>query len=116
MRCSPRMSEAPPCIQRARLTDIDDFIVACRQRYAPRTVADICSTLRCSSDSYARPAVPAMICPDRALAHYSSERATTSSSSMEGSAAHSEGRRSVKTHGRRDYAILLMMSVMARLG
>jgi len=86
-------------IQRARLTDIDDFIVACRQRYALGPWQTSARRYGCSSDSYARPAVPAMICPDPCSLHYSSERATTSSSSMEGCAAHSEGRRSVKTHG-----------------
>ena len=33
-------------VHRARLKDIDDFIVTCRQRYARTTVADICSTVR----------------------------------------------------------------------
>lgn len=33
-------------IERLRLEDIDAFVVTCRKRYARRTVADICSTLR----------------------------------------------------------------------
>jgi site-specific recombinase XerD len=33
-------------LHRARLQDIDDFVVACRKRFARSTVSDICSTLR----------------------------------------------------------------------
>src|ERR1019366_5049542 len=33
-------------VARARLQDIDDFVVVCRKRYARTTVSDICSTVR----------------------------------------------------------------------
>ena len=104
-------------IQRARLTDIDDFIVACRQRYAPRTVADICSTLRvfqrflCStgrsghdlSGSVLSPIIRVNERPHRALPWKEVQRILRAVD------------RSRPT-GRRDYAILLMMINAAVLG
>jgi len=99
-------------VHRARLTDIDEFIVACRQRFARRTVADICSTVRgfqrflCStgrsrhdlSGSILSPIVRVNERPHRALAWKDVKRILRAVD------------RSRPT-GRRDYAILLMMSV-----
>ena len=99
-------------VQRARLKDIDDFIVTCRQRYARTTVADICSTVRgfqrflCAtgrssrdmSGSVISPIVRVYERPHRALPWKDVQRIL-----------HAVDR--TRPVGRRDYAILLMMSV-----
>ena len=99
-------------VHRARLKDIDDFIVVCRQRYARTTVADICSTVRafqrflCAtgrssrdlSGSVLSPIVRVNERPHRALPWKDVQRILRAVD------------RSRPT-GRRDYAILLMMSV-----
>ena len=99
-------------VHRARLKDIDDFIVTCRQRYARTTVADICSTVRgfqrflCTtgrssrdlSGSVLSPIVRVNERPHRALPWKDVQRIL-----------HAVDR--TRPIGRRDYAILLMMSV-----
>ena len=99
-------------VHRARLKDIDDFIVTCRRRYARTTVADICSTLRsfqrflCTtgrssrdmSGSVLSPIVRVNERPHRALPWKDVQRIL-----------HAVDR--TRPVGRRDYAILLMMSV-----
>jgi integrase/recombinase XerD len=99
-------------VHRARLKDIDDFVVACRQRYARTTVADICSTVRvfqrflCTtgrsrrdlSGSVLSPIVRVNERPHRALPWKDVQRIL-----------HAIDR--TRPTGRRDYAILLMMSV-----
>ncbi len=97
---------------RARLQDIDEFIVWCRKRYARTTVSDICSTLRsyqrflCATGRAPRSLAASIIAPlvrpaerpHRAL-HWDEVRRILAAID-----------RSTPT-GRRDYAILLMMSV-----
>ena len=97
---------------RARLRDIDEFIVWCSERYARTTVSDICCTLRayqrflCSSGrvshnlagSIIAPLVRVAERPHRALPWEKVQRILGAID------------RSTPT-GRRDYAILLMMSV-----
>src|ERR1700735_2572494 len=99
-------------IHRARLKDIDDFIVASRELYARSTVADICSTVRvfqrflCAtgrsrrdlSGSILSPIIRVNERPHRALPWKDVQRILRAVD------------RSRPT-GRRDYAILLMMSV-----
>ena len=99
-------------IHRARLKDIDDFIVASRELYARSTVADICSTVRvfqrflCAtgrsrrdlSGSVLSPIIRVNERPHRALPWKDVQRILRAVD------------RSRPT-GRRDYAILLMMSV-----
>jgi site-specific recombinase XerD len=96
----------------AALKDIDDFVVACRQRYARSTVSDICSTLRvfqrflCStgrshrdlSGSIISPVVRVSERPHRALPWKDVRRILRAVDRQ-------------RPTGRRDYAILLMMSV-----
>jgi integrase/recombinase XerD len=97
---------------RARLQDIDDFVVACRKRYARTTVSDICSTVRgfqrflCAtgrsyrdlSSSIIAPIVRVGERPHRSLPWKDVQR-------ILGAVDRS------RPTGRRDYAILLMMSV-----
>lgn len=97
---------------RARLRDIDDFVVACRKQYARATVSNICSTLRgfqrflCVSGRSARDLSSSIIAPivrdgerpHRSLPWKDVQRILRAVD------------RSSRT-GRRDYAILLMMSV-----
>lgn len=97
---------------RARLRDIDEFIVWCRQRYARTTVSDICCTLRsyqrflCASGRVSRNLAGSIIAPlvrtaerpHRALPWEKVQRILVSID------------QSTPT-GRRDYALLLMMSV-----
>ncbi|MGH9641372.1 MAG: site-specific integrase, partial [Terriglobales bacterium] len=99
-------------VHRARLRDIDDFVVSCRGHYARSTVADICSTLRafqrflCTSgrsaldlsSSIITPVIRVSERPHRALPWKDVRR-------ILGAVDRS------KPKGRRDYAILLMMSV-----
>ena len=99
-------------VHRARLQDIDDFILVCRKRYARTTVSDICSTVRvfqrflCAtgrsrrdlSGSVVSPIIRANERPHRALPWKDVQRILRAVD------------RSRPT-GRRDYAILLMMSV-----
>ncbi|HZF17085.1 MAG TPA: site-specific integrase [Steroidobacteraceae bacterium] len=99
-------------VHRARLRDIDDFVVACRKRYARVTVSDICSTVRgflrflCAtglsprdlSSSIIAPIVRVGERPHRSLPWRDVQRILRAVD------------RSSPT-GRRDYAILLMMSV-----
>lgn len=99
-------------IHRARLQDIDAFVVWCRKRYARTTVSDICSTLRsyqrflCASGrsphnlsgSIMAPLVRFAERPHRSLPWGDVRRILSAID------------RSTPT-GRRDYAILLMMSV-----
>jgi integrase/recombinase XerD len=99
-------------VHRARLQDIDLFIVACRERYARTTVSDICSTVRgfqrflCAtgrsrrdlSAAIVRPIIRVNERPHRALPWKAVQRilrAVDRSCSK----------------GQRDYALLLMMSV-----
>jgi site-specific recombinase XerD len=98
--------------QQLRLQDIDAFVVSCRKRYARTTVADICSTLRgfarflrmsgrISTDlapSIIAPIVRSNEHPHRALPWEDVRRILRA-----------VDRRTAS--GRRDYAILLMMSV-----
>jgi len=97
---------------RARLQDIDEFIVWCRKRYARTTVSDICSTLRsyqrflCATGRAPRSLAASIIAPlvrvaerpHRALPWDQVRRILAAID------------RSTPT-GQRDYAILLMMSV-----
>jgi integrase len=97
---------------RARLQDIDEFIVWCRKRYARTTVSDICSTLRSYqrflsatgraprslAGSITAPLVRIAERPHRALPWDQVRRILAAID------------RSTPT-GRRDYAILLMMSI-----
>jgi integrase/recombinase XerD len=97
---------------RARLQDIDDFVVACRKRYARATVADICSTLRgfqrflCASGRSVRDLSSSIIAP----IVRDSERPHRSLPWKDVQRILRAVDRSSPT-GRRDYAILLMMSV-----
>ena len=99
-------------LHHARLQDIDDFIVACRERYARTTLSDICSTVRgfqrflCTTGRSRRDLSAAIIGPiirvnerpHRALPWKDVQRILRAVD------------RSCPT-GRRDYALLLMMSV-----
>jgi integrase/recombinase XerD len=99
-------------VTRARLQDIDDFVVTCRKRYARATVSDICSTVRgfqrflCAtgrsrgdlSSSIIAPIIRVGERPHRSLPWEDVQRILRAVD------------RSTPT-GRRDYAILLMMSV-----
>jgi site-specific recombinase XerD len=99
-------------VARARLQDIDDFVVVCRKRYARTTVSDICSTVRgflrflCAtgrsrhdlSSSIIAPIIRVGERPHRSLPWKDVQRILRAVD------------RSRPT-GRRDYAILLMMSV-----
>jgi integrase/recombinase XerD len=99
-------------VDRARLKDIDDFVVACRQRYARSTVSDICSTIRgfqrflsatgrsCRdlSGSVISPVIRIHERPHRALPWKDVKRILSAVDRT-------------RPTGRRDYAILLMMSV-----
>lgn len=97
---------------RARLRDIDEFIVWCRQRYARTTVSDICCTLRsyqrflCASGRVSRNLASSIIAPlvrtaerpHRSLPWNKVQRIL-------------RGINQSTPTGRRDYALLLMMSV-----
>jgi integrase/recombinase XerD len=99
-------------VHRARLQDIDEFIVACRTRYARTTVSDICSTVRgfqrflCTTGRSRRDLSAAIIGPiirvnerpHRALPWKDVQRIL-----------HAVDRS--RSKGQRDYALLLMMSV-----
>jgi integrase len=99
-------------VHRARLKDLDDYIIACRERYARATVADICTTMRMFqrfsyatgrsrrdlSGSVVSPIIRANERPHRALPWADVQRILRAVD------------RSGPT-GLRDYAILLMMSV-----
>jgi integrase/recombinase XerD len=99
-------------VTRARLQDIDDFVVACRTRYARTTVSDICSTVRgfqrflCATGRSARDLSSSIIAPIVRVA----ERPHRSLPWMDVRRILRAVDRSTPT-GRRDYAILLMMSV-----
>lgn len=97
---------------RARLRDIDEFIVWCSKRYARTTVSDICCTLRayqrflCATgriqsnlaSSIIAPLVRTAERPHRALPWNKVQRIL-------------QGIDQSTPTGRRDYALLLMMSV-----
>ena len=99
-------------LHRARLQDIDAFVVWCRMRYARTTVSDICSTLRgyqrflCASGRSAHNLAGSIMAPLVRLA----ERPHRSLPWSDVQRILEAIDRSTPT-GRRDYAILLMMSV-----
>ena len=99
-------------LHRARLQDIDAFVVWCRKRYARTTVSDICSTLRgyqrflCASGRSAHNLAGSIMAP---LVRFA-ERPHRSLPWSDVRRLLGAIDRFTPT-GRRDYAILLMMSV-----
>jgi len=106
-----RRSRSCACLP-IRLSEIDAYLVTCRRRFARRTVADICSTIRSFlrflhvtgvmdfdlAASVMAPTIRAAERPHRALPWVDVQRIL-----------HMVDRTTPK--GRRDYALLLMMSV-----
>lgn len=99
-------------VHRARLQDIDDFVVVCRKRYARTTVSDICSTVRafqrflCATGRSGRDLSGSIIAPIIRIG----ERPHRSLPWKDVQRILRAVDRSTPV-GRRDYAILLMMSV-----